>query len=83
MHRAPSALLLLDLQTSSWNLARLARWGGALLAGPRAVAIPLAGRSAEEVLSLCVALGIGVRRSRVIRVRTAGSGPGPATRGTH
>ncbi|HEX9895224.1 MAG TPA: hypothetical protein VGA78_14930 [Gemmatimonadales bacterium] len=60
------AVLLLEVAGDAFALEHLARLVGRVFRGPREIAIPLGDQTPEEILSLCVSLQVGVRRSRVV-----------------
>ena len=62
----PPAVLLIELDSAESEV-RLAHLYQVLAKGRHEVAIPLGEASPEEVLAECLAHGVGVKRSRVVR----------------
>ena len=79
-HAAPSAALELAVGAPRSAAARLRRHVAAACRRDGAVRVPLADRSAEDVLALCRAEGIRVLRSRVV-TEMPGRWTVPPTRG--
>lgn len=63
-----SAVLLLELDSPA-SARRLAGLYPVLVQGRHEVAIEIGDASVEEVLAECLAGGVGVKRSRVVRER--------------
>jgi hypothetical protein len=61
-----SAVLLLELD-SAVSIRRLNRLYPVLVQGRHEIAIEIGDATVEEVLAECLAGGVGVRRSRVVR----------------
>ena len=63
------AILLLEVTSDPFTLDLLAQRVGPVVRGPREIAVLLSDQTPEEILSVCVSVQVGVRRSRVVSGR--------------